>query len=99
LYFNSLGYGVGASSFHIRKLRVDSSSRASSLWATWQAGCGLLPTLTGELLLNADTTIYTNAPAFALVERGQPLQISVSAVHALGANIQISSPSHPSGSS
>ena len=98
VYFGSFGYPVSTASFHIRKLRFDSNSRASSLWATWQAGCGSTPTLFGELVLNADTTVYTNVPAFALIERGQPVHFAVSAVHAQGASLSISSPAHPPGS-
>ena len=96
--FDSYGQGLGSGSFHVRKLKVGSNQRPSSLWVTFRGGCGRTPTLEGALIFNADTTLYTEAPAFIQVERGQPVQFGITAVQAHGVPTQIACPESPAGS-
>lgn len=94
---DSFGYTNTPGTFHVRKLRIDANGFARSLWATWQSGCIGPATTTGELILNADTSLYLSAPAIAMVERGRALQFDVSGTSATGAPVALACPQSPAG--
>lgn len=86
------GYAPELADFHIRKFRRKPSGETASLWATWNWSCWWTPghpQAHGEVRFNADTTLYTEAPAFWLVERGRPVHFGVRAVQAFGAPSQV----------
>ncbi len=86
----------GTNGFEVRKLRIDEQGYARTLWATFHGGCN--GTTSGEVILGADTSLYIQAPAIALVERGSALHFDVSAIDAAGPVAQLTCTERPAGS-
>lgn len=94
------GYTPGLANLQVRKYARDAGGTLTSLWALWSWWCGdtpNFPVARGELRLNADTTIYTRAPAFQPVERGRPVHFVVRSVQALGAPSHVDTLGLPGG--
>ena len=86
----------GTNGFEVRKLRIDDQGYAGTLWATFQGGCN--GTTSGEVIMGADTSLYIQAPAIALVERGSALSFDASAIDANGPVAQLVCTERPAGS-
>lgn len=99
LFGGSLGYTTESGNFHIRKWRRDADGYTRSLWATWRSGCGSSITKTGQIIMNADTSLYLTAPGIAMVERGRQLQMEVSGTSVTGAPVSLTCLQAPAGSS
>lgn len=100
--YGYMDYGSGATysylergGLEIRKLTRD-ASQTRSLWAVWRGGCNAPA---GEMIFNADTSLYISAPAFAMVERDRELRFAVAGVSAARASVQLTCTQQPAGSS
>ncbi len=96
----SYGYETRYSHLHVRKFSRDGSGTVTSLWALWDWSCWYEaghPTAYGEIRFNADTSLYTRAPAFVPVERGRPVRFGVRAAQAFGAPAQVAGAGLPAG--
>jgi len=96
---NGRGCNTLTGLFVIRQIATDASNNVTSLWATFEQHCeGGIPKLTGEIRINADTSLYMTSSSDLTVQVHTPVHFDVSAVDAGGRPIQLSVDSPPVGS-
>lgn len=90
------GYGL----FDVRQIAYDAGGTVSRLHLLFEYHCDdKTPALTGELRLDADTSVLIQAPLRLRARRGQTLAFPIAATAASGSPPQIVAASFPAGAS
>jgi hypothetical protein len=86
--------------FDVRQIVYDAAGVARRLHVLFEYHCeGAAPALTGEVRIDADTTVLLNVPLRTRARRGQQLELDVTAVHAAGLPLTVSTGPLPAGAS
>ncbi|HTO92645.1 MAG TPA: T9SS type A sorting domain-containing protein, partial [Candidatus Sulfotelmatobacter sp.] len=84
--------------FIVRQITTDPSNNVTSFWATFEQHCeNGIPKLSGEIRINADTSLYVVSPSDFTVQVHTPVHFDISAVDAGGLPTQLSLDSPPAG--
>src|SRR5258705_8935126 len=95
---DSRGCNTGTGCFDVRQIAYDSGGKVQKLHMFFEYHCDeKTAALTGELRLNADTSVLIQAPLRLRARRGQALAFPISAIAVSGAPPTVAASSIPAG--